>query len=103
RAHGGRRLYLVAAGTGAGGALVAATGYPTVRALVVLSPQPAGGSWTRAPKLIIVGSLDDRAAEQADAVFDRSIGWTVMNSHPVAAQGTDLLGSAWGDHVREQI
>jgi pimeloyl-ACP methyl ester carboxylesterase len=110
RLRGARRLYLIAAGTGASAALVAANSYPAVRALVALSPRPSRASRsrsvapeTRAPKLIIVGSLDDRAERLADAVFERSIGWVVLNSQPVWAQGTDLLASSWGDHVREQI
>jgi hypothetical protein len=70
------------------------------------APLPAAASAapeTRAPKLIIVGSLDDRAEREADALFARSIGWVVLNSHPVAAQGTDLLRSAWRSDIREQI
>jgi pimeloyl-ACP methyl ester carboxylesterase len=110
RSQGARRLYVIAAGAGASAALVAASDYPAVQALIALSPRPSlpGGSRsvlpeTRAPKLIIVGSLDERASENADAVFRRSIGWTVVTSTPVRDQGTDLLGSAWGDQVRERI
>jgi pimeloyl-ACP methyl ester carboxylesterase len=110
RSHGAGRRSLIAAGAGATAALVAANGFPGVQALIALSPRPSlpGGSRsvlpeTRAPKLIIVGSLDDRAAKNADAVFRRSIGWAVVTSPPVRDQGTDLLASAWGDEVRERI
>jgi pimeloyl-ACP methyl ester carboxylesterase len=110
RSQGARRLFLIAAGASAGAALVAANDYPSVRALIALSPRPSLPDGrrsllpeTRAPKLIIVGSLDDRAAKDADAVFRRSIGWTVVVSPPVRVQGTGLLASSWADHVRERI
>lgn len=107
--HGARHLYLIAAGGSASVALVEASRFPAIRALVALSPSPTAiGSpsslpETRAPKLIVVGSLDDRAARNADVVFRRSIGWVVVTSPPVRVQGTDLLASVWGDDVRQSI
>jgi hypothetical protein len=77
---------------------------------VALSPLGAHGrpqrslpDETRAPKLIMAGWLDDSAAAQADEVFRRSIGWTLLDSTPVSEQGTELLDSSWGKQVREQI
>lgn len=105
RSRGARRLYVIGAGVGAGAALVAASAYP-IRAFVALSPRRSGRDnpeQTRAPKLIFVGSLDDRAAAEADDVFRRSIGFATLNSTPVNVQGTELLRSAWGDDVRELI
>lgn len=105
RSRGARRLCVIGAGVGAGAALVAARTYP-IRAFVALSPRRSGRDnpeQTRAPKLIFVGSLDDRAAAEADDVFRRSIGFATMNSTPVDVQGTELLRSSWGDDVRELI
>jgi pimeloyl-ACP methyl ester carboxylesterase len=109
RSRGASGLYVVSAGAGASAALVAAKAH-RLRALIALSPRPARGPAigpippeTRAPKLIIVGALDERAGKAADAVFRRSVGWVVLNSPPVVVQGTALLQSSWGDHVREQI
>lgn len=105
RSQGARRLYVIGAGAGAGAALVAASTYP-IRAFVALSPRRSGRDnpgQTRAPKLIFVGSLDDRAAAQADDVFRRSIGFATLNSTPVDVQGTQLLHSSWGDDLRELI
>jgi pimeloyl-ACP methyl ester carboxylesterase len=108
RSRGAHGLYVVGAGSGASAALVAANGF-TVRALVALSPRPSRRNGrrvpaeTRAPKLIIVGSLDERAGQDADAVFRRSIGWVLLKSPPVSVQGTALLRSSWADHVHEQI
>src|SRR5919197_111664 len=109
RGRGASRLFVVAAGRGATAALAASKGFG-IRALVALSPRVEGTERnapppeeTRAPKLIIVGSLDDGAAADAETVFHRSIGWALLNSTPVTEQGTALLSSSWGTNVREQI
>jgi alpha-beta hydrolase superfamily lysophospholipase len=109
RSHGATRLFVIGAGTGATTALHDSARFP-VRALVALSPRVGRHARnkpppeeTRAPKLIIVGSLDPRAAQDAEIVFRRSIGWTLLNSAPVPAQGTALFTSSWGRNVREQI
>jgi pimeloyl-ACP methyl ester carboxylesterase len=105
--RGARHLYLIAAGASASAALVAASRFPAIRALVALSPTSIGSpsrlSETTAPKLIVVGSLDDQAARDADVVFRRSVGWVVVTSPPVHVQGTDLLASVWGDDIRQSI
>lgn len=106
-AEGATRLVLVGAGIGATAALVASTDHP-VRAVVGLSPvaDPVAAPddvlrRVRAPKLLFAGSGDRRAAAEAGAVYRRSSGWSVLETPPVTEQGTDLLRSAWGDHVRE--
>lgn len=108
-ARGGERLYLIAAGAGATAALVAA-GAHEVRALVALSPQapldsvsPEAIRRSKAPKLIIAGSGDTAAAEAATWVHRRVLGWSLLEQPPVPEQGTALLRSAWGDHVREHM
>lgn len=109
KAQGARRRYLIGAGSGATAALVVA-GTEDVRAVVALSPraEPSGLAKDAirvgtGPKLFAVGSLDTRAAEQTEDLFNRSIGWAVLDSFPVTAQGTRLLRSAWGGHVHERI
>jgi hypothetical protein len=109
RANGARSRYLIGAGSGATAALVAA-GTSEVKALVLLSPRArlAGVPrdairLSRAPKLFIVGALDARAARQADDVFERSIGWALLRSLPVRAQGTELLATSWKDQILETI
>jgi alpha-beta hydrolase superfamily lysophospholipase len=106
---GARTLYLIGAGAGATAALAAA-GSREVRALVALSPRadlpglaPDAIRKTSAPRLILVGKGDPRAAGEADDVFRRSIGWAVVAAVPVEVQGTCLLASSWGTHVREHI
>lgn len=104
--QGAGRLLLVGAGVGAAAALVAA-GARHVSAVVVLSPRcklpEATLRQSKAPKLVIVGSLDREAAREAEVVYRRSIGWRLLESPPVEEQGTDLLTSAWGEHVREHL
>lgn len=109
KSQGARSLYLVGAGLGATAALVAA-GRHRVAAIVALSPRAelAGVASdairkTRAPKLLIVGGHDAAAAEQASEVYRRSIGWGLLESPPVAAQGTELLASDWGENVVEHV
>lgn len=107
RAAGARRLYLVGAGAGATAAL-AAGGRRKVEALVLYSPRteldgisPEAFRATAAPKLIIVGGLDSAAAAAASEVLRRTIGWGVLESPPVEAQGTQLLASDWAEQVVE--
>jgi pimeloyl-ACP methyl ester carboxylesterase len=105
--HGARRVSVVAAGAGATAALAAA-GEFEVQAIVALSPRagldgldPEAIRETLAPKLIIVGSQDAVAAAEADNVFRRSIGWSLLQSLPTEIQGTALLQSAWAQQVAE--
>lgn len=105
--EGARSLYLIGAGLGATAALVAAAEHE-VQALVALSPRAELSGVPRdaireatAPKLFVVGGLDPVAAEQASDIYRRSIGWGLLESPPVEAQGTDLLASEWGEHVAE--
>jgi alpha-beta hydrolase superfamily lysophospholipase len=107
RAEGARRLYLVGAGAGATAAL-AAGGKRKVEALVLYSPRAEleGVSFeafraAAAPKLIIVGALDTTAAAAASEVLRRTIGWGVLESPPVEAQGTRLLASDWAEQIVE--
>jgi alpha-beta hydrolase superfamily lysophospholipase len=107
RAEGARRLYLVGAGAGATAAL-AAGGRRKVEALVLYSPRAAldGVSpevfrASPAPKLIIVGGLEAAANAAASEILRRTIGWGVLESPPVEAQGTRLLASDWAEHVVE--
>ena len=109
KTRGATSTYVIGAGAGATAGLAAA-GARDVRALVALSPRAVLGSLprdvirdTRAPKLIMMGALDSLSAEQADDVYRRSIGWSVLESVPVRDQGTGLLASAWGGHAREHI
>jgi len=108
-ARGAERLYVIGGGAGATAA-IAAAGAQEVRALVALSPRsgleglsPDAIRRSRAPKLVIAGSKDADAAEQATWVARRVLGWCVQESPPVSEQGTALLRSAWGDHVREHV
>jgi pimeloyl-ACP methyl ester carboxylesterase len=105
--QGARRVSVVAAGAGATAALAAA-GEFEVQAIVALSPRagldglgPEAIRETLAPKLIIVGSEDAAAAAEADRVFRRSIGWSLLQSLPTEIQGTALLESAWALQVAE--
>jgi alpha-beta hydrolase superfamily lysophospholipase len=107
RSEGAHRLYLVGAGLGATAAL-AAGGRRKVEALVLYSPQaelegisPEVLRAARAPKLIIVGGLDQAAAAAASDVLRRTIGWGVLESPPVESQGAALLASDWSEHVIE--
>jgi alpha-beta hydrolase superfamily lysophospholipase len=107
RAEGARRLYLVGAGAGATAAL-AASGRRKVEALVLYSPRtelpgvsPEALRLATAPKLIIVGGLDAPASAAASEVLRHAIGWAVLESPPVDAQGTHLLASDWAEQVVE--
>jgi pimeloyl-ACP methyl ester carboxylesterase len=106
-AQGACSRSVIGAGSGATAALVAA-GVREVTALVALSPR-AGLHGVprdaigrgRGPKLIMVGWLDRFWAAQAEEVFHRSIGWTVLQSFPVSAERAALLSSTFADHVYE--
>ena len=105
--QGAGSLYLIGAGAGATAA-VAAAGEREVQAIVALSPLaelpgvPAEAlRESAAPKLIIAGSEDGTRAEEAADVYGRAIGWGVLQTAPVAAQGTYLLESEWAEHVAE--
>ena len=109
RSRGARSLFLVGAGGGATAALVAA-GSEDIDAIVVFSPRAelAGVAKdrirdTRAPKLVVVGWLDYRAAEEATSVYTRVIGWKLFLSLPVEVEGTDLLASALGPQARGHL
>jgi len=108
-ARGAERLYVIGAGAGATAGLAAA-GAQEVRAVVALSPRsgldglsPDAIRRSQAPKLVVAGSSNPGAAEQAKWVSRRVIGWCLLESPPVPEQGTALLRSAWGDHVREHV
>jgi dienelactone hydrolase len=105
--QGARRVVAVGAGAGATAALAAA-GQFELQAIVALSPRagldgldPEALRETLAPKLIIVGSEDAAAAAEADELFRRSIGWSLIQSLPTEIQGTALLESAWAEQVAE--
>lgn len=107
--EGARSLYLIGAGAGGTAALVAA-GLHEVQALVALSPRAELDGTSsdalreaRAPKLFIVGGADPVAAAEASSVHRSSIGWSMLGSPPVEAQGTDLLASEWGENVAEHV
>jgi pimeloyl-ACP methyl ester carboxylesterase len=107
KSQGARRMCVVGAGAGATAALAAA-GEVEVQGIVALSPRaeldglgPEAIRETLAPKLIIVGSGDPVAAAEADHVFRRSIGWSLLQSLPTELQGTALLGSSWAEQVAE--
>jgi hypothetical protein len=109
RAQGASSRYLIGAESGATAALVAA-GTSAVKALVLLSPQAqlAGVPrdairLTAAPKLLFIGSLDERAAREGRDVFERSIGWTVLTWIPVRSQGIGLLATRWRKQILETI
>ena len=57
----------------------------------------------RAPKLILVGSLDGAGVEDAEAVYRGAIGHCELTRFPVAARGTGLLTGEWGSHARERV
>jgi hypothetical protein len=109
RARGARSRYLIGAGSAASAALIAA-GRNKVNALVLLSPAAALAGAPRdairaatSPKLVFVGSLGKPAADQAEQLYRRSIGWTLLTYIPVHEQATDLLASSWNEQILERI
>jgi len=111
RSQGAQRVHLVGEGAGAIAALAAAAGpAQSVASIAVFSPvqdervaQPAELREARAPKLILVGSLDNDSLERAETVFRGAIGPCEMVKFPVAWQGADLLFGDWGAHAREKV
>jgi pimeloyl-ACP methyl ester carboxylesterase len=106
-AHGARDVCMIGAGASATATLVAA-GEHEVAAVVALSPRselagfsPDAIRETSAPKLILVGGEDPRAAAEATATLHRTIGWGVMQSFPTTIQGCALLESKWAGQVVE--
>jgi hypothetical protein len=55
------------------------------------------------PRLILVGSLDEGALSDAEAVFRAAIGPCELVQIPVAAQGAALLGGNWSGQTREKV
>jgi alpha-beta hydrolase superfamily lysophospholipase len=108
RSQGATKLYLLGAGMG-GTASLAAADTHGVRAIVALSPRAdlsspqANIRVSTAPKLIMAGSRDKLAMQQASNIYDRVIGWSMLETPPVAEQGTDLLWSPWGGTLREHV
>jgi alpha-beta hydrolase superfamily lysophospholipase len=107
--RGAGRLYAMGAGIGATAALIAG-GDHRLSAIVLLSPaeEPAGTApdavrRCRAAKLLVAGARDPDAVAAARRLSRRTIGWSMLETPPVAEQGTALFRSAWGDHVREHV
>jgi dienelactone hydrolase len=105
--QGARSLSVLGAGAGATAAVVAA-GEHEVAAIVALSPRselegvpPEALRETNAPKLILAGSRDPARAEEAAELYRSAIGWGVLQTPPVAEQGTYLLESEYAEHVVE--
>lgn len=111
RSKGARRIHLIGAGLGAAAVLAAAArdGYEP-DSIAALSPcvdatvsDLAAVREARAPKLILVGSLDEGALRDAEAVYRSAIGHCELARFPVSDQGSDLLGGDWASHAREKV
>ena len=107
RSAGARRLFVIAAGTSAGPGLAVA-GDGGIDALVLLSPQVEAHGYDVArgadqPKLLLVGAVDNEGLSEAQHLFRRCRGWTVLSALPVAEQGTALLRSSWQTQAWEQV
>jgi alpha-beta hydrolase superfamily lysophospholipase len=111
RSAGARQIHLIGAEVGALAVLAAAAhdGYQP-NSIVALSPtlddRVADLSLlreARAPKLILVGSLDPDALRAAEAVYRGAIGHCELTQFPVSAEGTELLAGDWGSHAREKV
>jgi pimeloyl-ACP methyl ester carboxylesterase len=111
RSEGSRQVHLIGAGVGALGCLAtAAQGGSPPASIVAFSPKVdarvanlAEVREARAPKLILVGSLDEDAVEDAEAVYRAAIGHCELTRFPVATQGAELLAGEWGSHAREKV
>ena len=111
RSQGSLEQHLIGAEAGALAVLAAAAmeGYEPA-SVVALSPtiDERVASLTaireaRAPKLILVGSLDGAGLEDAEAVYRGAIGHCELTRFPVVARGTGLLTGEWGLHVCERV
>ncbi len=111
RSRGARQVHLIGAEIGALAVLAAAArDQHQVDSIVALSPiiDDRVANLTdvrdaRAPKLILVGSLDPGAAGSAEAFYRGAIGHCELTQFPVSAEGTDLLSGEWGPHAREKV
>jgi pimeloyl-ACP methyl ester carboxylesterase len=111
KAQGARQVHLVGESVAAIAALAVAAADPNgVTSVTALSPQPDDRvadndqiREARIPKLILVGSSTRSSAEFAELVYRRAIGPCEMARFPVAAQGSDLLHSEWGEQALEKL
>jgi alpha-beta hydrolase superfamily lysophospholipase len=111
RSAGARQIHLIGAEAGAIAVLAAgAHDRDESTSIVALSPtiddrvgELALVREARAPKLILVGSLDPDALGAAEAVYRGAIGRCELTQFPVSEKGTDLLAGEWGSHVREKV
>ena len=111
RSGGARHVHLIGAGLGALAVLAAAAQDSCDPAsITALSPKLddrvaalADVREARVPKLILVGSLNGDAVEDAKAVYRSAIGPCELTEFPVAAQGAELMSGEWGDHAREKL
>jgi alpha-beta hydrolase superfamily lysophospholipase len=111
RSAGARQIHLVGAKIGAL-TVLAAGAHEDYQpdSIVALSPTvdervaalPALRE-ARAPKLILVGSLDPDSLEAAQVVYRGAIGRCELTQFPVSSQGTELLAGDWGPHAREKV
>ena len=111
RSAGARQIHLIGAEIGALTVLAAAANdryqpdsivalSPTIDDRVADLPSLREA---RAPKLILVGSLDPVAIKAAEAVYRGAIGHCELTQFPVSSQGTELLAGDWGPHAREKV
>ncbi|MDQ6920864.1 MAG: alpha/beta fold hydrolase [Candidatus Dormibacteraeota bacterium] len=111
RSAGAGRIHLVGAGVGGTAALAAASSSAgEVASAALLSPRPDDAvaamsdlREARVARLILVGSLDQGALTDAEAVFRASIGQCELAQIPVSAQGAGLLSGEWGGQSREKV
>lgn len=107
RSEGAGPIGLVGSGTGAT-ACVEAAAIRETAALVAISVTAVpsaveAAQMVRCPKLFIVGSWDEAARQDAQALHDGSPGWGLLSLVPVSVQGAALLASDWGESVRASI
>jgi pimeloyl-ACP methyl ester carboxylesterase len=101
-----RKQFVIAAGSVATTALELAAELD-LAGLIAFSPTPSRVSpFPRSPlvpKLLLAGSLAGDDVRHARRLASASGGWAVVTSVPVAAQGTAMLATSWGQQVTEQI